>query len=78
MVPRKVPTRGDVIALEAGSRSKGAAVTAAGLRPGRSLFAEHGVIAVPTLVLFRNGAEIARREGVETADEILSWLDEQA
>ena len=44
----------------------------------QSLFAEHGVTAVPTLVLFRNGDEVARREGAETADEILSWLEEQA
>ncbi len=44
----------------------------------QSLFAEHGVIAVPTLVLFREGAEIARREGAQTADELLAWLDEQA
>jgi thioredoxin len=42
------------------------------------LFGEHGVTAVPTLVLFRDGTEIARREGAQTADEILSWLDEQA
>ena len=44
----------------------------------QSLFAEHGVIAVPTLVLFRDGDEVARREGAQTASEILLWLDEQA
>ena len=43
----------------------------------QSLFAEHGVMAVPTLVLFRNGTEIARQEGAQTAGELLSWLDEE-
>jgi thioredoxin 2 len=41
-----------------------------------ALFTTYGVHAVPTLVLFHDGAEVARREGATTSDQILSWLKE--
>ncbi len=46
-------------------------VSAADCRP---LFGQYGVTAVPTLVLFRDGAEVTRRHGETTSDEIVSWL----
>lgn len=46
-------------------------VSAADCRP---LFAQYGVSAVPTLVLFRKGAEVTRRQGSATSDEIIAWL----
>lgn len=47
------------------------------LADAEPLLAEHRGTAVPTRVLFRNGDGVARRKGAQTADEILSWLDEQ-
>lgn len=38
------------------------------------LFSEHGVSAVPTLVLFRDGAEVAREPGAKSAEDVLNWL----
>ncbi len=46
------------------------------VQDARPLFAQHLVNAVPTLVLFRDGKEVARQEGARTPDEILSWVDE--
>ena len=42
----------------------------------RDLFGEHGVRATPTLVLFRDGKEIARRVGAMRADDLQQWIDE--
>ena len=42
----------------------------------RDLFGEHGVRATPTLVLFRDGEEIARKVGAMRADDLQEWLDE--
>ncbi len=41
------------------------------------LFREHQVTAVPTLVLFRSGSEVARQPGSRSAEEVLAWLDEK-
>jgi len=41
------------------------------------LFREHRVHAVPTLVLFRDGVEVARQPGSRPAGEVLAWLDAQ-
>jgi len=43
----------------------------------RDLFSEHGVRATPTLVLFRDGEEIARTVGAMRADDLQEWLDER-
>jgi thioredoxin 2 len=44
------------------------------LQDARPLFHEHRVNAVPTLVLFRGGTEVAREAGAKTSDEILAWV----
>lgn len=41
------------------------------------LFREHKVRATPTLVLFRDGVEVARKVGAMPADDLIAWLDEQ-
>ena len=41
------------------------------------LFKQHGVTAVPTLILFRDGSETARQSGYRTSEQILEWLKEQ-
>ncbi len=43
---------------------------------GRQAFVQHAVMVVPTLVLFRDGEEIARSQGAMKADEIGSWLED--
>ncbi len=43
----------------------------------RDLFKEHGVRATPTLVLFKDGQEIARTVGAKRADDLKRWIDEQ-
>ncbi len=42
----------------------------------RELFSEHAVRATPTLILFRDGREHARRVGAVRADDLLAWIDE--
>ena len=42
----------------------------------RELFSEHGVRATPTLVLFKDGKEVARRVGAARADDLQKWIDE--
>ena len=39
--------------------------------------ARHGIRSIPTLVLFRDGEEVARRMGVVPAHELLGWLRDQ-
>jgi thioredoxin len=46
------------------------------VQDARALFGQYGVHAVPTLVFFREGEEVARRQGATTSEEIVSWLDE--
>lgn len=41
------------------------------------LFERYQVKAVPTLVIFRDGEELARQSGYRTAEQILEWLKEQ-
>ena len=38
--------------------------------------ATYGIRGIPTMVLFRNGAERARVSGAMPAQQILAWLDE--
>ena len=40
------------------------------------LFQQYHVSGVPTLILFRDGKELARRSGAITADDIAAWLEE--
>ncbi len=44
------------------------------VQDARDLFSQYSVHAVPTLIFFREGAEVARREGATTPEEIASWL----
>lgn len=39
---------------------------------------QFGIRSIPTLVLFRQGQEIARQAGVMDANSILGWLDQHA
>jgi thioredoxin-like negative regulator of GroEL len=41
------------------------------------LFDQHQVNAVPVLILFKNGKELAREGGSKTCEEIEAWLKEQ-
>ncbi len=43
----------------------------------RAASAELGIRSIPTLVLFRNGAETARISGAMGAPQLLGWLDGQ-
>jgi thioredoxin 2 len=36
--------------------------------------AELGVRSIPTLILYHDGAEIARRSGLTPADQLMSWI----
>jgi thioredoxin len=47
------------------------------VQDARPLFSEYRVSAVPTMILFLDGNEIARRQGAASADEIIEWLSEQ-
>lgn len=40
------------------------------------LFGQYGVRATPTLVLFRDGEEIARTVGAMRAHDLIAWIDE--
>ncbi len=59
--------------VEQGDRVKFVKVSAADARP---LFGDYRVSAVPTLVLFLNGAELTRRQGSASSGEITAWLTE--
>jgi thioredoxin 2 len=37
----------------------------------------HGIRSIPTMVLFRDGREVARRSGAMPSGEIVSWLKSQ-
>jgi len=39
--------------------------------------AQHGIRSIPTMILFRNGREIARHSGAIMAGEIVSWTQTQ-
>ena len=43
----------------------------------RELAARHGVRSVPTVVIVRNGRQVAKRSGYESADDLRDWLDAQ-
>jgi len=46
------------------------------LQDARPLFSEHGIRAVPTLILFHCGKKIAQREGALSSEQILSWIED--
>jgi thioredoxin 2 len=39
--------------------------------------ARYGIRGIPTMILFRDGAETARVSGAMPASQLLSWIDEQ-
>ena len=39
--------------------------------------AQFGIRSIPTMILFRNGAEAARISGAMSAPQLLGWLDQQ-
>ena len=41
-----------------------------------SLAKEYGVMAVPTLILFKNGKEIAKQTGFMPKDMLTSWIED--
>jgi thioredoxin 2 len=38
--------------------------------------AAHGIRSIPTMILFRNGREVARQSGAMSAGQIVQWLRE--
>lgn len=40
--------------------------------------AAHGIRSIPTMILFRNGKEVARQSGAMPAGQIVQWLREAA
>ena len=60
-------------AEQCGDRAKFAKVS---VRDARPLFSEHGINAVPTLILFHCGKKIAQREGAVSPDQIIAWSEE--
>ena len=43
----------------------------------REIFKDYSVRATPTLILFRDGEEIARTVGAKRADELQAWVEQQ-
>ncbi len=43
-----------------------------------ALFDRYQITATPTLILFRGGVEIARQRGAMRAEQLLSWINQQA
>jgi thioredoxin 2 len=41
------------------------------------LSARYGIRSIPTLILFKNGAEIGRLSGAVSAHDLLSWMHQQ-
>jgi thioredoxin-like negative regulator of GroEL len=60
-------------AEQCGDRAKFAKVSVQEARP---LFSEHGINAVPTLILFHCGEKIAQREGALSPEQIIAWIEE--
>jgi len=48
------------------------------LQDSAELFNRHRITATPTLLLFRGGVEVSRQVGAVTAEQLLSWLNQQA
>lgn len=46
------------------------------VQDARPLFAQHNVNAVPTMILFQAGKELARQEGALSPQEISAWLEQ--
>jgi thioredoxin 2 len=42
-----------------------------------SAAAQYGIRSIPTMVLFRNGREVARRSGATTARDIIRWVESE-
>ena len=42
-----------------------------------SLAKTYGVMSVPTLVLFKNGKEVAKTTGFMSEEELLSWVNDK-
>jgi thioredoxin 2 len=42
----------------------------------QALGAQYGIRSIPTLVLFRDGREIARQAGAMGANDIVSWTQD--
>lgn len=40
----------------------------------QNLGAQYGIRSIPTLVLFRNGREVARQSGAMSAQDIVHWV----
>jgi thioredoxin-like negative regulator of GroEL len=60
-------------AVQCGERAKFAKVSVQDARP---LFSEHGITAVPTLILFDCGKKVAQREGALSPEQIIAWIEE--
>jgi thioredoxin 2 len=43
----------------------------------QQLAQEHGIRSIPTMILFREGKEIARHSGAMSAGDIQSWVESQ-
>jgi thioredoxin 2 len=63
----------EAAAEQAEGKYKFCKVSAQAARP---LFSQHGIRAVPTLILFNGGKEVVRREGAQKPEAILLWLEE--
>jgi thioredoxin-like negative regulator of GroEL len=46
-------------------------------RDGMELFREHSISGTPTMILFKDGQEVARVVGAKSSDEICEWVREQ-
>jgi thioredoxin 2 len=44
----------------------------------QGLSARFGIRSIPTLILFRNGAEVARISGARDARSLVSWVSQHA
>ncbi len=70
---RQVAPIGEQVSREYAGRLKVAKVNA-DLAPGTSQ--RHGVASIPTLLLYRDGREVARQVGAVPADALRGWLEE--
>ena len=42
----------------------------------QELAAQYGIMSIPTLILFKNGEAVDRKVGVQTADALKAWVED--
>ena len=66
--------QGPIIEQVAGSAPEGATVAKVNVDDANALAGQHGVMSIPTLVVFKDGEEVERFVGVQKAEALLEIL----